>query len=352
MANVIVIDHLVKQYGATTALAGISLTIRGGEFIALLGPSGCGKTTLLRAIAGFVEPTSGRIEISGKPMNGVPPHRRPVNTVFQQYALFPHMSVADNVAFGPRRNRLPKAEQDRRVGEALAMVGLGAFGARYPRDLSGGEQQRVALARALVNRPEVLLLDEPLGALDLKLRKRMQVELKRLHQQVGMTFLFVTHDQEEALAMADRIAVMRQGEIVQIGSGSEIYCNPASRYVADFIGEANLINCTVDGGGILRLGTSGPALPYRSERTRDVTLMIRPEDIRFGKDRAEADDVVLQVRLRDKAFAGSAWRLYMVAPNGQELTVHSGDTLYAEQIEPGADVSVRWRRDAARVLAD
>jgi spermidine/putrescine transport system ATP-binding protein len=276
MANVIVIDHLVKRYAATTALAGVSLTISSGEFIALLGPSGCGKTTLLRAIAGFVEPTSGRIEISGKSMSGVPPHLRPVNTVFQQYALFPHMSVADNVAFGPRRKRLPRAEQNRRVAEALGMVGLGAFGARYPRELSGGEQQRVALARALVNRPEVLLLDEPLGALDLKLRKRMQVELKRLHRQLGMTFLFVTHDQEEALAMADRIAVMSQGEIVQIGSGADIYRNPASRYVADFIGEANLIVCTVAAGGVLRLRPDGPPLPYHSERTGDVTLMIRP----------------------------------------------------------------------------
>ena len=352
MANVIVIDHLVKRYGATTALADVSLTIRSGEFIALLGPSGCGKTTLLRAIAGFVEPTSGRIEINGRPMRGVPPHRRPVNTVFQQYALFPHMSVADNVAFGPRRNRLPKAEAEHRVAEALSMVGLSAFGARHPRELSGGEQQRVALARALVNRPEVLLLDEPLGALDLKLRKRMQVELKRLHRQVGMTFLFVTHDQEEALAMADRIAVMRQGEIVQIGSGAAIYRNPASRYVADFIGEANLITCSVGAGGVLRWGSDGPTLPYRSEQTGSVTLMIRPEDIRVGTRDAQPEDVIIPVTLRDKAFAGSVWRLYVVAPGGQELAVHSGEAAEAEATTAGSELSIRWRRNTARVLTD
>jgi len=352
MANVIVIDHLVKRYGASTALADISLTIRSGEFIALLGPSGCGKTTLLRAIAGFVEPTSGIIEINGRPMRGVPPHRRPVNTVFQQYALFPHMSVADNVAFGPRRSRLRKADEERRVGEALSMVGLSAFGARYPRELSGGEQQRVALARALVNRPEVLLLDEPLGALDLKLRKRMQIELKRLHRQVGMTFLFVTHDQEEALAMADRIEVMRQDEIVQIGSGAEIYRNPASRYVADFIGEANLITCSVGVGSVLRLGSDGPTLPYSSDQAGNVTLMIRPEDIRLGKSDAHEDDVIVPVTLRDKVFAGSAWRLYMVASGGEELAVHSGEAPEAEELAPGAKLSIRWRRDAARVLTD
>src|SRR4051794_38830632 len=274
MADVIVIDHLVKRYGQTTALADVSLNVRSGEFIALLGPSGCGKTTLLRAIAGFVEPTSGRITINGREMTGVPPHLRPVNTVFQHYALFPHMTVADNIAFGPRRRHVAKAEREQRVAEALAMVGLATFGTRHPRELSGGEQQRVAIARALVNEPDVLLLDEPLGALDLKLRKRMQVELKRLHRQLGMTFLFVTHDQEEALAMADRIAVMRRGAIEQVGSGLEIYRNPVSRYVADFIGEANLIACRVASDGAVQI-VGGPALPYRCEASpgAEVALM-------------------------------------------------------------------------------
>jgi spermidine/putrescine transport system ATP-binding protein len=256
------------------------------------------------------------------------------------------------VAFGPRRKGLPRPEQNARVAEALSMVGLAAFGARYPRELSGGEQQRVALARALVNRPDVLLLDEPLGALDLKLRKRMQVELKRLHRQLGMTFLFVTHDQEEALAMADRIAVMRQGEIVQVGSGADIYRHPATRYVADFIGEANLVTCSVSHDGVLTLGAAGAPLPYRAERAGDVALMIRPEDIRLGAQGAEPDDVIIAVRLRDKVFAGSAWRLYVATPGGQELAVHSSDGPMAERLAPGDEVSVRWRRDAARVLTD
>ena len=263
--DVVVVDRLVKRYGAVRALAGVSLEIRRGEFIALLGPSGCGKTTLLRAVAGFVEPTSGEIRINGRSMIGVPPNLRPVNTVFQQYALFPHMTAIENVAFGPRRQRLAASEVDSRVKGALAMVGLEALGERYPRELSGGQQQRVALARAIVNRPDVLLLDEPLGALDLKLRKRMQVELKRLHQQLGTTFLFVTHDQEEALAMADRIAVMREGAIVQLGSGVEIYRNPVTRYVADFIGEANLIACRADANGAVKIAPDGPPLPYRSQ---------------------------------------------------------------------------------------
>jgi len=262
--DVVVVDRLVKNYGAVTALADVSLAIRRGEFIALLGPSGCGKTTLLRVVAGFVEPTSGEIRINGRSMTGVPPNLRPVNTVFQQYALFPHMTAFENVAFGPRRQWLAASDIASRVKDALAMVGLEGLGQRYPRELSGGQQQRVALARAIVNRPEVLLLDEPLGALDLKLRKRMQVELKRLHQQLGMTFLFVTHDQEEALAMADRIAVMREGAIVQLGSGTEIYRNPATRYVADFIGEANLISCHVDANGAVQITPDGPILPYRA----------------------------------------------------------------------------------------
>ena len=239
--DVVVIDGLVKRYGAVIALDDVSLAVRRGEFIALLGPSGCGKTTLLRCTAGFVDPTAGEIRINGRSMKGVPPNRRPVNTVFQQYALFPHMTVAENVEFGPRRKRVAAAERTRLAAEALAMVGLEGFGSRYPRELSGGQQQRVALARAIVNKPDMLLLDEPLGALDLKLRKRMQVELKRLHRQLGTTFLFVTHDQEEALTMADRIAVMREGAIVQLDTAAQIYRNPSSRYVADFIGEANII---------------------------------------------------------------------------------------------------------------
>ena len=351
MLDVVVVDSLVKRYGPVTALAGVSLAIRRGEFIALLGPSGCGKTTLLRAVAGFVEPTSGEIRINGRPMRGVPPNLRPVNTVFQQFALFPHMTASENIAFGPRRQRLAPAEIHGRVRDALAMVGLEGLGARYPRELSGGQQQRVALARAIVNRPEVLLLDEPLGALDLKLRKRMQVELKRLHQQLGMTFLFVTHDQEEALAMADRIAVMREGAIVQLGSGAEIYRNPATRYVADFIGEANLITCRVDASGAVQITPNGPGSPYRTPAhgPRQVSLMVRPESVRLGGAVA-ADQVALPAVLKDKVFVGSTYRLYLVIADGQEIAAEPGCGREVDELAAGDTVWVHWHKDAARLL--
>ena len=351
--DVVVVDRLIKRYGPVTALAGVSLAIRRGEFIALLGPSGCGKTTLLRAVAGFVEPTSGEISINGRPMRGVPPNLRPVNTVFQQFALFPHMTASENIAFGPRRQRLALGEIHDRVREALAMVGLEGLGERYPRELSGGQQQRVALARAIVNRPEVLLLDEPLGALDLKLRKRMQVELKRLHQQLGMTFLFVTHDQEEALAMADRIAVMRDGAIVQLGSGAQIYRNPATRYVADFIGEANLITCQVDASGAVQIDPNGPSLPYRTpaDGARQVSLMLRPESVRLGGAPA-ADHVTLAALLKDKVFVGSTYRLYLVIADGQEIAAEPGCSSEVERLAPGDKVTVHWHKDAARLLED
>jgi spermidine/putrescine transport system ATP-binding protein len=351
--DVVIVDRLVKNYGAVTALADVSLAIRRGEFIALLGPSGCGKTTLLRAVAGFVEPTSGEIRINGRPMTGVPPNLRPVNTVFQQYALFPHMTAFENVAFGPRRQRLAASDIARRVKDALAMVGLEGLGQRYPRELSGGQQQRVALARAIVNRPEVLLLDEPLGALDLKLRKRMQVELKRLHQQLGMTFLFVTHDQEEALAMADRIAVMREGAIVQLGSGTGIYRNPATRYVADFIGEANLISCHVDANGAVQIAPDGPTLPYRAPKcgAGQVTLMLRPENISVGSA-AGSDDVSLPATLKDKVFVGSTYRLYLVIAGGQEIAAEPGASAAADEIKVGETTAVHWRKDAGRLLVD
>jgi spermidine/putrescine transport system ATP-binding protein len=353
MLDVVVVDSLVKRYGPVTALAGVSLAIRRGEFIALLGPSGCGKTTLLRAVAGFVEPTSGEIRINGRPMQGVPPNLRPVNTVFQQFALFPHMTASENIAFGPRRQRLAPAQIHGRVQDALAMVGLEGLGARYPRELSGGQQQRVALARAIVNRPEVLLLDEPLGALDLKLRKRMQVELKRLHQQLGMTFLFVTHDQQEALAMADRIAVMREGAIVQLGSGAEIYRNPATRYVADFIGEANLITCRVDASGAVQITPNGPGSPYRApaKGTRQVSLMVRPESVRLG-GAAGTDQVALRAKLKDKVFVGSTYRLYLVFADGQEIAAEPGCSSEVDELAPGDMVWVHWHKDAARVLED
>jgi len=342
------IDRLVKHFGTVVALAGISVEVRRGEFLSLLGPSGCGKTTMLRAIAGFVEPTAGEIRIAGRLMNPVPPHRRPVNTVFQNYALFPNMTVAENVAFGPRRAGVAKAEIAARVTEVLGIVGMSGFDHRYPRALSGGQQQRVALARAIINRPQVLLLDEPLGALDLKLRKRMQVELKRLHEHLGLTFIYVTHDQEEALTMSDRIAVMNQGEIVQLGTGEEIYRAPVSRYVADFIGEANLIDCIADGEGTIRLGESGPPLPYRSDSAGPVTLMLRPEDIRIGAPAADA--VALDATIRDKIFIGQSWRFFAVLPNGQEITMQPGSDENVRRLDRGGTVTLSWAREHARVL--
>jgi spermidine/putrescine transport system ATP-binding protein len=347
----IVIDRLSKQYGPVTALVGVSFKVRRGEFLSMLGPSGCGKTTLLRAIAGFVEPSSGEIRIDGKVMNAEPPNRRPVNTVFQNYALFPHMTVWENVAFGPRRRGVPRAEIAGQVEEVLAMVGMESFGERYPRALSGGQQQRVALARAIINRPRVLLLDEPLGALDLKLRKRMQVELKRLHEKLGLTFIYVTHDQEEALAMSDRIAVMKDGEIAQLGTGEEIYRDPVSRYVADFIGEANLIDCMAEAGGIVRLAPGGTALPYSSRATGRTTLMVRPEDIQVGVGSANGSVVSLSATVRDKVFIGQSWRIFTVLETGQEITVEPGSSKEAERLARGAVTTLCWPRERGRILA-
>ncbi|MEM9627985.1 MAG: ABC transporter ATP-binding protein, partial [Pseudomonadota bacterium] len=263
------IRDVVKRYGSFTAIKQATLNIGDNEFFTLLGPSGCGKTTLLRMIAGFEDVTAGAIFLYGEEIENLPPHKRPVNTVFQQYALFPHMTVVANVAFGMQRLKLPKAEIAERTKRMLDLVKLGAFAERKPHQLSGGQQQRVALARAMAPSPKVLLLDEPLSALDLKLRQAMRVELKQLQEETGITFVFVTHDQEEALTMSDRITVMSEGEIQQIGTPGEIYERPLNRFVADFIGETNLLDVTVEsvsgdrclcrlpGGGTLACQASG-----------------------------------------------------------------------------------------------
>ncbi len=240
---------LVKRFGEFTAVAGINLDMPSGEFFSLLGPSGCGKTTTLRMIAGFERPSEGQILLDGGDMAQTPPHKRNVNTVFQNYALFPHLTVEENVAFGLKYQKASKQETKERVGQALELVALGDFGKRRPNQLSGGQQQRVALARALILNPAVLLLDEPLGALDAKLRKRLQIELKSLQEEVGITFVYVTHDQEEALTMSDRIAVMSQGRVEQVGPPKEIYEEPATAYVADFLGVSNLMDATARGAG-------------------------------------------------------------------------------------------------------
>lgn len=347
------LESVVKRYGAMTALDGVSLSIRQGEFIALLGPSGCGKTTLLRAIAGFIELTAGEVWIDGKVMNEVPPNKRPVNTVFQNYALFPHLTVAENIAFGPRRHGVPKREIPGLVAEALAMVGMDGFGERFPGQMSGGQQQRIALARAIVNKPRVLLLDEPLGALDLKLRKHMQIELKRLQEKLGITFVYVTHDQEEALVMADRIAVMTKGQIAQLGSGEEIYKRPSTRFVADFVGEANLLDCVVLSDRRLRLKDAELVLPYTAPPGAEaVTVLIRPESIDLIDEALTGDRVTVKATVRETVFVGGAIRVYANVAGGPELVFLPRHMEKAGRLTPGDDVTIGWRPDDGRVLTE
>ncbi|NJM05449.1 ABC transporter ATP-binding protein [Candidatus Gracilibacteria bacterium] len=328
---------VVKRFGEVTAVDNVSMQIRDGEFFSMLGPSGCGKTSTLRMIAGFEFPTSGELLIHGREMGQVPPYKRPVNTVFQSYALFPHMSVERNVAFGLEMKQVPKAEIAPRVAEALEMVRLGSFGERYPRQMSGGQQQRVALARALVNRPEVLLLDEPLGALDQKLRKEMQAELKRLQSLLGITFIFVTHDQEEALTMSDRIAIMNQGKVLQIGSPTEIYERPNCRFVADFIGESNFIDGTVRHveGNYATIETV-EGIKLRGIAPRPVstgaaaTLSLRPEKIRLTPPRENGlngQASSFPVRVEQIDYIGSDTRIVVRVNDKRTVDVWEQNTL-------------------------
>src|SRR5947209_2641398 len=276
---------LTKHFDDVVAVDEISLEIERGRFFALLGPSGCGKTTTLRMIGGFEEPSAGRIELGDRDVSGLPSYKRDVNTVFQSYALFPHLSIYENVAFGLRRRKVKGEELSRRVGEALELVGLAGLERRKPRQLSGGQQQRIALARALVNRPRVLLLDEPLGALDLKLRKQMQLELKRIQHEVGLTFIHVTHDQEEAMTMADQIVVMNNGHIEQAGTPTQLYENPATAFVASFLGVSNLLKGQIVSPGAVRLkdGTM-VAVPatHLAGHSGQISIGIRPEKIRIA----------------------------------------------------------------------
>ncbi|NPA90252.1 MAG: ABC transporter ATP-binding protein [Chloroflexi bacterium] len=335
----------------------VTLRIRDGEFFSLLGPSGCGKTTTLRLIAGFETPTEGVIRIHGRDMTGIPPYRRPVNTVFQNYALFPHMTVFENVAFGLRMSGLPKKEIAQRVEEALAMVQLSGMEHRKPRQLSGGQQQRVALARALVNRPEVLLLDEPLGALDLKLRKAMQLELKSLQQRVGITFVYVTHDQEEALTMSDRIAVMNEGKVLQVGTPVEIYEQPANRFVADFIGETNFVTAplaALEGNlGLIRIGDRqilrGAVVDEGLQPGTEVTLAIRPEKISLL---AEPRDGAIPVVVRNVVYVGNDTRYEVELDSGIRLFVREQNVHRADirRFTAGQHAWIWWPPENARIL--
>jgi spermidine/putrescine transport system ATP-binding protein len=369
-ADVEILD-VTKRFGSVTAVDAMHLRIARGEFYSFLGPSGCGKTTTLRMIAGFEQPTSGEILLQGEPIAGVPPYRRNVNTVFQHYALFPHMDVAQNVGYGLRQQKVDRREEQRRVGEALGLVRLAGYERRRTWEMSGGQQQRVALARALVNRPTVLLLDEPLGALDLKLRKEMQLELKALQREVGITFVYVTHDQEEALTMSDVIVVMRDGRIQQQGTPTELYERPVNRFVADFIGTSNFIAATVDAhpadsNRVTVTSETGLRLTgfltdpgARTQAGDAVTVAIRPERIEV-----HAADVAgtlaapgwteLAGRIRQGTYLGDQTEYRIVTDTAGELVARrqnatgAGGALGAG---PGDPVIVRWHEEAGLILA-
>src|SRR5579884_1351285 len=352
------LGSLTKRFDDVTAVDAISVEIQAGEFFSLLGPSGCGKTTTLRMVAGFEPPSSGKILLDGTDVGRWAPHRRNVNTVFQSYALFPFLTVAENVAFGLKYRSVSKSERDSRVAEALELVQLTGYEKRRPNQLSGGQQQRVALARALVLRPSVLLLDEPLGALDAKLRRTLQVELGALQRQVGITFLYVTHDQEEALTMSDRLAVMNHGRIAQLGTPEEVYNEPADAYVADFLGVSNLMDARVERSGNgqgschLRLGDfTLEAQAGQVDATGDVKLAIRPERIHLQSHETRAVNSVPGMVER-VVFLGSTTHIYVRLATGstlQALVRNAGDPVpYAQ----GTPVSVGLPAQALRVLPD
>jgi spermidine/putrescine transport system ATP-binding protein len=358
-------DRVVKRFGDVVAVDGVSVDIRANSFYSLLGPSGCGKTTSLRLIAGFEQPTEGEIDIAGRPVAGVPSYRRDVNTVFQHYALFPHMDVATNVGYGlrQRRPKVSKEEMTRRVSEAMSLVRLSGFEHRRVWELSGGQQQRVALARALVNHPRVLLLDEPLGALDLKLRKEMQLELKELQREVGITFVYVTHDQEEALSMSDRIAVMRDGSILQEGTPAELYDEPVDRFVADFIGQSNFFPGTVEEPGeTVTVRTSSgavlqaPAPPKAIAVARGgaAVVSVRPERVEIGAPGEVGADVSALGRVEQRTFLGDQVEFHVHTSTLGQVVVRVNHRPGSPEARygPGDEVEIGWRKDVALALAD
>ncbi len=348
--------HATKRYGDAVALDDVSMAIEPGEFFCLLGPSGCGKTTTLNLIGGFIPMTSGDLLIEGRRVNDMPPHKRNVNTVFQSYALFPHMTVAQNVAFGLRMSKLSGEEVTRRTDEYLELVGLAGLRNRLPSEMSGGQQQRVALARALAKQPAVLLLDEPLGALDLKLRKSMQTELTRIHRQVGTTFVFVTHDQDEALSMATRIAIMSGGKVAQTGSPREVYERPVNRFVADFVGETTFLV-----GSIMREEGSAWFCPPGGERVPapagaadgEVTLMVRPEALALRPIDAAAGPPGLRATIVNAAFLGNHTRITLATAAGEIVAIrpHGPGFRSATLEEQGQEVCVWWRPEDAAIIS-
>ena len=355
----VVLEKVRKSFGSVTAVADVSFAIEPGEFITLLGPSGSGKTTTLMMIAGFDHPTEGEIYIDGTPIVGVPPYRRGIGMVFQNYALFPHLTVAENVGFALKQRGVGKPEIVRRVGETLDIVRLRGYEARYPRQLSGGQQQRVALARAIIFHPRVLLMDEPLSALDKQLREELQLEMKRLHQQLGITFIYVTHDQREALIMSDRIAVMNQGRIEQAGSPSDLYDRPATRFVAGFIGESNFLEgevaglqgrdvaATVAGATVVAISRQPPAVGAR------VVLAIRPEKIGFRDLSASAPQTrlnTIKAVVREVAFVGEMHRYILEIAPGVTLVAKQQHRFQMKARAPGERVMIEWHVEDSLVV--
>ncbi|AOO85077.1 ABC transporter ATP-binding protein [Bosea vaviloviae] len=342
----LVIEGLCKRYGATTALEPSSLSVTEGEFLTLLGPSGSGKTTLLQLICGLVEASEGRVVIDGRDQSRMPVHQRDIGLVFQHYALFPHLTVAENIAFPLKMRRRPAAEIARRVEDALAMVHLGPLAKRFPRELSGGQQQRVALARCFVYQPSIILMDEPLGALDKKLREHMQIEIKRLHRESGATIVYVTHDQEEALALSDRICLMNHARIEQLGTPREIYERPRTAFAADFIGISNIFRGRWDGNGSIETAHGRFALPQGAHSPgAEPALVIRPEHLRLGS----AESNAVTGRVGEIVYAGSETRVIATLADGAQLVLRLGPDDAVPVI--GETIVAGWARERAVLVA-
>jgi spermidine/putrescine ABC transporter ATP-binding subunit len=348
---IVKIENVNKKYGENHVVRDLFLEIKKGEFLTMLGPSGCGKTTTLRMIAGFETPTNGNIYIEGKEIQNTEPFEREVNTVFQNYALFPHMTIYDNLAFGLTVKKVNKAEIKERVTEILELVQLVGFENRKPDQLSGGQKQRVAIGRALINKPKVLLLDEPLGALDMKLRKQMQFELKRLQKKLGITFVYVTHDQEEALTMSDRIAIMYGGDLEQIGTPKEIYERPKSKFVADFIGESNIFYgvASREGNDVLKVKLeSGEVLAVDSQVKENeiIYVLVRPENIKLST--ALVDGFSLVGKVKEHVYIGNVNKTIIVLPTGMEVKMNTNPKI--ELLPIGSDICVYWNKEDAVVI--
>ena len=342
--NIIIsVEHLSKSFSGKKVLDDINLSIREGEFVTLLGPSGCGKTTMLRQIAGFLNPDEGRILLDGNDIIGIPPYKRPMNTVFQRYALFPHLDVYDNVAFGLKLNGLPTAEIEKRVRKMLRLVSMSDYEDRSVDSLSGGQQQRVAIARALVNYPKVLLLDEPLAALDLKMRKDMQIELKELHRKMGITFIYVTHDQEEALTLSDTIVVLNEGRIQQVGTPADVYNEPVNSFVADFIGESNILNATMVHDRLVSfIGHDFECIDEGFGENSPVDVVIRPEDIYIMKNLEAAQ---FTGKVTSCTFKGVHYEMFVQTAEGFEMMIQDYNAF-----EPGSEVGMLIKPSDIQVM--